>query len=249
LSIQGKVALVTGAARGIGRAVVFRFAQEGARVAFCDILAEESSKVVAEVKKAGGECFFVKADITQGDEVNEMVMAVEERYGTVDILVNNAGWWKHQLFIDSDEETLEKTVAVNFWGPLRVTKAALKGMLHRGGSIVNIASDGGRAGVGGEAVYSACKGGIIAMTKSLARELVRYNIRVNCVSPGPTVTPGAEDLSKANYEQRERLLKLIPMRRRARPEEIAAAVLFLASDEASFITGQVLSVSGGMIMP
>ena len=205
MSIQGKVALVTGGARGIGQAIIFRFAQEGAKVAFCDILAEESNKVVTEVKKAGGECFFVKADITRRDEVNEMVMAVEEKYGTVDILVNNAGWWTHELFIDSDEETWEKTVAINFLGPLRVTKATLKGMVHHGGSIVNISSDGGRAGVGGEAVYSGCKGGIIAMTKSLARELVRYNIRVNCISPGPTVTPGAEDLSKANYEQREKL--------------------------------------------
>jgi len=249
LNIQGKVALVTGGSRGIGQAIVSRFAQEGAKVAFCDILAEESKKVVAEVKKAGGECFFVKADITRRDEVNGMVTAVEEKYGTVDILVNNAGWWTHELFMDSNEETWEKQIAVNFWGPLRVTKATLKGMIRHGGSIINISSDGGRAGVGGEAVYSACKGGIIAFTKSLARELVRYNIRVNCVSPGPTVTPGAEELSKAQSEQREKLLKLIPMRRRARPEEIAAAVLFLASDEASFITGQVLSVSGGMIMP
>ncbi len=250
MSIQGKVALVTGGARGMGRAIVLRFAREGAKVAFCDIRPEEGSKVADEVRKAGGECVFIKTDITQRGEVEKMVKTVEEKYGKIDILVNNADWSSSEAFLDSEEEKWERIIAINFLGPLRVTKAVLKGMVARSsGSIVNFASDGGRAGVGRQVVYSACKGGVLAMTKSLAREFMRYNIRVNCVSPGPTDTPLVAEEMAGDPKASQKLASLIPMRRLGRPEEQAAAALFLASDEASYITGQTLSVSGGMIMP
>lgn len=249
MKIQGKVALVTGGARGMGRAIALRFIQEGAKVAFCDILSEEANKVVAEARKAGGDCIFIKADITQRDQVVKMAGIVEEKYGRIDILVNNAGWSKEQLFIDSDESDWEKVIALNFWGHLRVTRAVLDGMIARSsGSIVNISSDAGRGGHAMGVVYSGCKGGIIAITKSLAQELVNFNIRVNCVSPGLIATPLTLEGEKLNPEIVRKIKDSIPMKRMGLSEEIAAAVLFLASDEASFITGQTLSVNGGKQM-
>jgi 2-hydroxycyclohexanecarboxyl-CoA dehydrogenase len=250
MGLNGKVALVTGGARGIGRAIVLRLAREGAKVAICDVLPDEAIKVVDEVKKAGGECIFIEADVTHKDEIDALVKAIEDKYGTIDILVNNAGGpGEHRLFADTDEESWGKVIDLNFWGPLKVTKAVLRIMIsHSSGNIVNIGSESGRIGAGYEVVYSACKGGIIAFTKSLARELARHSIRVNCVCPGPTETPLVVMISKENPEFQTKLEKSIPMRRRGRPEEIAAAVLFLVSDEANYITGQVLSVSGGITM-
>jgi len=249
MKIQGKVALVTGGARGMGRAIVLRFIQEGARVAFCDILSEEANKVVAAARKAGGDCIFVKADITRIKQVVNMVGIVEDKFDRIDILVNNAGWSKEQLFVDTDESDWEQVIALNFLGHLRVTRAVLDGMIARAsGSIVNIASDAGRGGHAFGVVYSGCKGGIIAVTKSLAQELVQYNIRVNCISPGLIATPLTMEGEKLNPEIVQKIKDNIPMKRMGLPEEIAAAVLFLASDEASFITGQTLSVNGGKQM-
>ncbi len=249
MSIQGKVALVTGGSTGIGQATVERFAREGARVAFCASHAEPGSEVAAAIQKAGGECLFVQADVTIREQVDALVKRVEDRYGAIDILVNNAGHGKTMVFAESTEDDWRPLVDLNFYGPLRVTRAALGGMIARGaGSIINIASDSGRAGDGNQTIYAGVKGGIIAVTKSLARELVRYNIRVNAVSPGSTNTPRLAKRNELDPARAARMLRLIPMRRLGKPEEVANVILFLASDEASYMTGQVLSVSGGMTM-
>jgi 2-hydroxycyclohexanecarboxyl-CoA dehydrogenase len=247
--MRGKVALVTGGARGIGEAIARRLSQEGCKVAVCDILSDEGNQVIDSIKKAGGEGRYFQADITKRNEVEKLVKSVEELYGGIDILVNNAGVFFYGPFIDMDEKTWEKMIAADLVGLLRVTQVVLKGMIaKRSGNIVNISSDAARIGNGYGVVYSACKGGVIALTKSLARELVRYGIRVNCVCPGPTETPGTVAKRKEDPGHTETMERLIPMRRRARPEEIAAAVLFLASEESSFMTGQTLSVSGGITM-
>ncbi|OGP51552.1 MAG: hypothetical protein A2Y79_08020 [Deltaproteobacteria bacterium RBG_13_43_22] len=247
--LKGKVALVTGGARGIGEAIALRFSQEECKVAVCDILSDEGNQVIDRLRKAGGDGRYFQADVTRRNEVEDMVKSVEETFGQIDILVNNAGLIIYGPFIDMDEEIWEKMIATDLVGPLRVIQVALKGMMAKGsGNIVNIGSDAARTGNGNGVVYSACKGGVIALTKSLARELVRYGIRVNCVCPGPTVTPATLAKTEQDPEHTERMDRLIPMRRRARPEEIAAAVIFLASEESSYMTGQTLSVSGGITM-
>ncbi|MFC1885684.1 SDR family NAD(P)-dependent oxidoreductase [Thermodesulfobacteriota bacterium] len=247
--IQGKTALVTGGARGIGEAIALRFAEEGCKVVICDILSEEANAVIDRIKKAGGDGIYVKADITKRNEVEDMVKSVEKTYGVIDIIVNNAGLVVYGPFLDMDEEIWEKMIATDLVGPLRVIQVALKNMIAKGsGNIVNIGSDAARIGNGNGVVYSACKGGVIALTKSLARELIRYNIRVNCVCPGPTETPATMEPRKDDPEISKKMARLIPMRRYGLPEEIAAAVLFLASDESRYMTGQTLSISGGITM-
>ncbi len=188
-------------------------------------------------------------DITDNQSVKQAVKEVEDRFGRVDILVNNAGWDRAMPFIQLPEELWDRVIAINLRGPITVTRAVLDGMISRNsGKIVNIASDAGRVGSSGESVYSACKGGIIAFTKTLARELIRYNILVNCICPGPTDTPFIDGIREENPKLVEALKNAIPMRRLGKPEEVAVAVAFLASDEASYITGQTLSVSGGLTM-
>jgi 2-hydroxycyclohexanecarboxyl-CoA dehydrogenase len=247
--MRGKVALVTGGARGIGEAIAYRFAQEGCKVAICDILSDKGNKVIDGIIKAGADGRYFQTDVTRRSEVEDLVRSVEELYGGIDILVNNAGVFVYGPFIDMDEKIWEKMITTDLVGPLRVIQIALKGMIAKGsGNIVNISSDAASIGNGNGVVYSACKGGVIALTKSLARELVRYGIRVNCVCPGPTETPGTVAKRKEDPGHTDTMERLIPMRRRARPEEIAAAVLFLASEESSFMTGQTMSVSGGITM-
>jgi 2-hydroxycyclohexanecarboxyl-CoA dehydrogenase len=188
-------------------------------------------------------------DIADSDDVKRAVKEVEGKFGWLDILVNNAGWDKVAPFIELPEEVWDKIIAINLRGPIAITRAVLDGMVSRNyGKIVNIASDAGRVGSSGESVYSACKGGIIAFTKTLARELVRCNINVNVVCPGPSDTPMLAEMGKENPQIIEAVTRAIPMRRLAQPGDIAAAVAFLASDEASYITGQTLSVSGGLTM-
>jgi 2-hydroxycyclohexanecarboxyl-CoA dehydrogenase len=172
-----------------------------------------------------------------------------DRFGRIDVLVNNAGWDKVQPFLESNESDWDKVIAINLYGTLHCCKAVLPAMVAQGyGKVVNIGSDAGRVGSSGEAVYSAAKGGIIAFTKTLARELARYKINVNCVCPGPADTPLFAEIGAENPKLREALQKAIPFRRLARPEDLANAVAFLASDEAEYITGQTLSVSGGLTM-
>jgi 2-hydroxycyclohexanecarboxyl-CoA dehydrogenase len=246
---QGKVAIVTGGARGIGDAITRRLASEGATVAILDIQLEPAQAVASDISAQGGRAIAVKVDITESQEVKRAVQEVEDKLGKVDILVNNAGWDKVVPFTELPEELWDRIITINLRGPITVTRAVLDGMIASNyGKIVNIASDAGRVGSSGESVYSACKGGMIAFTKTLARELLRYNILVNCVCPGPTDTPLLAEIGEENPKLHEALQKAIPMRRLGEPAEVAAAVAFLAADEASYITGQTLSVSGGLTM-
>jgi 2-hydroxycyclohexanecarboxyl-CoA dehydrogenase len=249
MKFDGKVAIVTGAARGIGKAIAEGLAKEGATVVVADLLEDLAKETAQEIKSRGGQAIPVKMDITNSKEVKAVVEQLLKQCGKIDVLVNNAGWDKIEPFVQSTEDTWDKVIAINLKGPVIVTRAVLDDMIKRNsGRIVSIASDAGRVGSSGEAVYSACKGGIIAFSKTLAREMVRYNIAVNCVAPGPTMTPLVEHNMKENPKLVEALKGAIPMKRLAKPEEIAAAAIFLASDDASYITGQVLSVSGGLTM-
>jgi 2-hydroxycyclohexanecarboxyl-CoA dehydrogenase len=244
--LDGKVAIVTGAGRGIGRGIAEKLAAEGAKVAAADVN-EQTARETAQA--LGGEAIGLRADVTSRESVAAMVSAVVERFGRIDALVNNAGWDKVGPFLQSNETDWEKVIAINLYGTLNCCKAVLPVMVNQGyGKVVNISSDAGRVGSSGEAVYSAAKGGIIAFTKTLAREMARYRINVNCVCPGPADTPLFAELGEDNPKLREALEKAIPFRRLARPQDIANAVAFLVSDEAEYITGQTLSVSGGLTM-
>jgi 2-hydroxycyclohexanecarboxyl-CoA dehydrogenase len=244
--LDDKVAIVTGAGRGIGRGIVEKLAAEGARVVVSDI-DEGSARETA--RAIGGESVGLRADVTSKESVEAMVKEVMDRFGRIDVLVNNAGWDKVGPFLKSDESDWEKVIAINLYGTLHCCKAVLPVMVDRGyGKVVNIGSDAGRVGSSGEAVYSAAKGGIIAFTKTLAREMAPYKINVDCVCPGPADTPLFTEIGEENPKLREALQKAIPFRRLARPEDVANAVAFLVSDEAEYITGQTLSVSGGLTM-
>jgi len=244
--LNEKIAIVTGAGRGIGRGIVEKLAAIGARVVISDIdqgSAQETARAI------GGLTVGLRVDVTSKVSVEAMVKEVMEHFGHVDVLVNNAGWDKVGPFLESDEPDWEKVIAINLYGMLHCCKAVLPVMVAQGsGKVVNIGSDAGRVGSSGEAVYSATKGGVIAFTKTLAREMARYKINVNCVCPGPADTPLFAELGQDQPRLREALEKAIPWRRLARPEDIANAVAFLVSDEAEFITGQTLSVSGGLTM-
>jgi len=250
--LEGKVALVTGGARGMGRSIVLRLAEEGCRIANFDIRPEESAETAALVAAIGGRMVSYNVDITDLLAVRAGVEAVEAELGAIDILVNNAGWDLVKRFLDSDENLWDKIININLRGPTNVIHTVLKTMSKRNkGSIVTISSDAGRVGSSGEAVYSACKGGLIALTKTLAREMARHNIVLNTVCPGPTDGPSMGNFFDGggdSHQILERMLKNIPLRRIGKPEDVAAIVAFLASDEASFITGQTISVSGGLTM-
>lgn len=239
--------VVTGSGSGIGRAIAIRLAAEGARVAVLDIDRAGAEATVELIRAAGGESEAFEVDISRPASVAAARDAVESRLGIPTVLVNNAGWDVIQPFMGTDAPFWSKVVGINYLGPVAVSHAFLGSMIAsgQGGRIINIASDAGRVGSTGEAVYAGAKGGVIAFTKSLAREMARHAITVNCVCPGPTDTP----LFRSQGERiREALLKAIPLRRLAQPEDVAHAVRFFASADSSYITGQVLSVSGGLTM-
>ena len=242
--LKDRVALVTGAGRGIGRAIAERLAAEGAKVAALDV-DERTAREAGEAVRGIGLCM----DVTDAGAVAAAVAEAERRLGPTDILVNNAGWDKAEPFVKSTEETWDKVLAINLKGPIRMARAVLDGMIERRrGRIVSISSDAGRVGSTGEAVYSAAKAGIIGFSKTLAREVARYQINVNVVCPGPTNTQLLQDVAPDNPKLIEALKRAVPFGRIGEPDEIAAAVAFLASDDATFITGQTLSVSGGLTM-
>jgi 2-hydroxycyclohexanecarboxyl-CoA dehydrogenase len=244
--MKDKIAVVTGAASGIGRATAQLLAEAGARVVVADIDPLKGEAAAAELRGAGWSAVFLPVDMTKGESITAFAQAVADKVGAVDILVNGAGWGSTKPFWEGTPELWDKLIALNFVGPMQLTKALLPAMMERGsGRIVNIASDAGRVGSLGETVYSAAKGGLIAFTKSLARETARHGINVNCVCPGPTDTPL---LAAVPEKILDAFKKAIPLRRFARPSEIADAVVFFAGERASYITGQVLSVSGGLTM-
>jgi 2-hydroxycyclohexanecarboxyl-CoA dehydrogenase len=252
MKLKGRTALIAGGGGGIGRAVALALAQEGAKTAVADIVKDNAEKVSSEVKALGIDGIAYQVDLTRKADVDRMVIEVLERFGQIDILVNCQGWDRLEPFVESDEETWEKLLAINFKSVLYTAKAVLPQMIsHGGGKIVNISSDAGRVGSSWEAVYAGAKGAVIAFSKTIAREVARYKINVNVVCPGLTETP----LLQAVRSQSEQTAKIIeavtkatPFRRPAKPEEIAEAVLFFTSPAAEFITGQTLSVSGGLTM-
>jgi 2-hydroxycyclohexanecarboxyl-CoA dehydrogenase len=233
--LRNKVVIVTGGASGIGAAIVQRFSEEGSKVAVFDL----NSKPYT-------------VDISNQRTVIEAVDRVENELGPIDVLVNNAGWDKAAPFLETDAALWQKIVAINLMGPIHMHHAVLKGMKARGkGRIVNVASDAGRVGSSGESVYSACKGGIIAFTKTMAREMASRQININCVCPGPTDTALFRDFAgdgERGEKLKAALTRAIPFGRLGKPEDLPGAICFLASDDAAFITGQVLSVSGGLTM-
>jgi 2-hydroxycyclohexanecarboxyl-CoA dehydrogenase len=242
--MSNKLALVTGAGSGIGKAIALGFAARGDRVVAADLdeaAAEATAKEQPELITA------LRVDVADRAQVDILRDRAHADVGVPNVVVNAAGWDRTDQFLNASTEFAQKVVAINYLGPVYVCSAFLPGMIEAGGGgrVVSLASDAGRVGSAGETIYAGAKGGVIALSKSLAREMARYQITVNCVCPGPTDTP----LFAAQPEKlREALVKAIPFRRLALPEEVAAPVLFFASDAASFITGQVISVSGGLTM-
>ena len=244
--LKERVAIVTGAGRGIGRAIALRLGCAGAKVAVLDLDFSAAGEVAAAI---GSGALAVRCDVTDAASVRYAVAETERARGPVDILVNNAGWDKLEPFVQSTEETWDRIISINLKGVLNCVHAVLPGMIERGsGRIVSIGSDAGRVGSSGEAVYAAAKGGIIAFSKTIAREVARQQINVNVVCPGPTNTPLFAELAGTNDRLMDALKRAVPFGRLAEPDEIAAAVAFLVSDDARFITGQTLSVSGGLTM-
>jgi 2-hydroxycyclohexanecarboxyl-CoA dehydrogenase len=251
--LKGKVAIVTGGASGIGAAIVDRLGEEGCSVVVADLDAPRGEAKAKELEGKGRHALFVRTDVTKFEDAQRCAAQTKERFGRIDVLVNNAGWDRVMLFKDTTPEFWEKVTSINFLGHVRMARACLDASMlpNKAGRIVNIASDAGRNGSLGEVVYSGAKGGVIAFSKGLAREVARYGITVNTVCPGPTDTP----LLKNMIEQDEFARKImsgmenwVPLKRLAKPEEIAPAVAFLASDDAAYVTGQTLSVSGGLTM-
>lgn len=245
MNFTGQTVVVTGAASGIGFATAEAFAASGAQVIVADMAAEKGEQAAAALRTAGGKAVYVQLDVAS----DESIAAFTKKalgIGDVTILANVAGYGKGQPFVENTSEFWDRVVDVNLMGPIKLTRALLDPMIaRRSGKIVNVASDAGRNGSSGETVYSGAKGGLIAFSKGLAREMARYSININCVCPGPTETPMLMALPENHLDAFRRA---IPFRRFARPGEIADAILFLASDRASYITGQTLSVSGGLTM-
>ncbi len=250
--LTNKVAVVTGGARGIGKGICETLAKQGAKIVIADLLIDEAVATAAEIENSGGKAIAVKTDITDLASVQAMVAAAKEKFGALDILVNNAGWDRMKPFMKTTPDFWSKVIDINFKGVLNTTYAVAADMIERNsGRIINIASDAARVGSMGESVYAGTKGAVISFSKTMAREFARNKINVNVICPGPTPTPLLDDM-KAEDAFADKVLssmdKIIPLKRMGTADDIAMAVVFFASEEANFVTGQVLSVSGGLTM-
>jgi 2-hydroxycyclohexanecarboxyl-CoA dehydrogenase len=244
-------ALVTGAGRGIGRAIALRLARAGHAIGVTDLDGGTAAAVAGEIAAAGGRATSLAADVTAPEAMRAAVATIEGALGPIGILVNNAGWDEFHFFADTDPTFWDRVIAINYRGMLATTHAALPGMTaRRAGRIVSIASDAGRVGSMGESVYSGCKAAVIGFSKALAREVARYGITVNCVAPGVTDTQLLHDVMAGERGARvlEAVKRTVPLGRLGTPEDIAGTVAYLVSDEAQYMTGQVISVSGGLTM-
>jgi len=252
MTLKGKAALVTGGAGGIGRAIALALATRGAEVAVVDIAADRTERVRAELQALGAKGLGLVADLTSRTDVERAVAETIAQFGQLDILVNNAGWDKMEFFLESREDTWDRIIALNFKAVLSTCHVALPHMVERrSGRVINIASDAGRVGSSGEAVYAGTKGAILGFSKTLAREVARYGITVNVVCPGLTETPllqGIRAASARNAKVLDAVTRAIPLGRVGRPEDVAGAVVYFASPAADYVTGQTLSVSGGLTM-
>jgi 2-hydroxycyclohexanecarboxyl-CoA dehydrogenase len=245
------VALVTGGGRGIGRAIARRLARGGRAAGVTDLDGASAEAVAAEIRAAGGQAIGLAADVTDAPGLAAAVAAVETALGPIEALVNNAGWDRLQPFVENDPALWDRLIAVNLKGVLHATRAVLDGMIaRRRGRIVSISSDAARVGSTGEAVYAACKAGIIGFSKTLAREVARHGITVNVVCPGPTDTALLAEVMAGERGARvlQGMTRAIPLGRLATPDDVAGAVAYFASEEAGYVTGQVVSVSGGLTM-
>jgi 2-hydroxycyclohexanecarboxyl-CoA dehydrogenase len=248
MKLTDKVAIVTGGGQGIGEGIALKLAHEGANVAIADLNLETANGVAKKIIELGRKSIAVQTDVTSSASVNAMAQEVISKLGTIDILVNNAGYVAPMMrnFTKETEDYWNQVIAVCLNGVIFCSRAVVDTMIAKeSGKIISIASDAARVGQQGQAVYSGAKGGVVAFSKAIAKELARYKINVNCIAPGATNTPAFQ---QAPVEMREAAAKIYPLRRVAEVEDIANAVAFLASDEASFITGQILSVSGGYTM-
>ena len=246
MRFDGKTAVVTGGASGIGRATAEAFAKAGARVLLADINDEAGEAVAGALQAQGCDAEYFHVDITDAKSIDAFRTAALSSGGKVDIVANVAGWGRTEPFVENKPEFWKKLIDLNFLGTVMVTRAFVEDMMQRrSGRIVCVASDAGRVGSLGETVYSGTKGGVIAFSKALAREMARYDITVNCVCPGPTDTPL---MAEVPDKIKDAFARVTPMRRLARPAEIADAILFFAGPQSDFVTGQVLSVSGGLTM-
>ncbi len=261
LGLKGKTVIITGGGSNIGRGIVLAFANEASNVVIADIDEKQAQKVANEANALGkgSRTIAIKTDITKLDSVEAMVKKTLETFGKIDVLVNNVGYDEVKFFIESTPEFWDKIIALNYRGDLNCTKTVLPHMIERkSGKIVNIASDAGRMGEFKESVYAGCKGGVIAFSKAVAREVGRYGINVNVICPGLTVPEDLGQISEASMwkglastftpEAQQKAAQGYPLRRLGKPQDVANAAVFLASDAASYITGQTLSVSGGYTM-
>lgn len=253
LGLSDKRVIVTGSGRGIGRGIARRLAEEGAVVVINDIDESNAEETVSSIESDGGEAIIGIADVTDYDAVETMISKTVDELGGVDVLVNNAGWDLIEWFTDQDPSIWDRLIDINLRGQINCSRAVASYFVESEteGSIVNISSDAGRVGSSGEAVYAGCKGGVIVFTKTLARELARNNVNCNVIAPGPADTPLVAEM-RADSELGDKILgsmeDQVPLGRMAEPEDIAGAVAFMASEDATFVTGQVLSVSGGLTM-
>jgi 2-hydroxycyclohexanecarboxyl-CoA dehydrogenase len=251
MGLEGKTAIVTGGAQGIGKAIAMRLAKDGAHIGILDLQPEEADKVAQEINKLGVKSMAIKCDLTDYAKVKESVAKVHDTYGSVDILINNAGIDISRVFVETDEAVWDKIINVNYKSFLNASHACIPYMIEqKSGNIVSLGSDAGRIGNPGEVLYCGTKAAIMASSKALAKELARFGIRVNAVSPGPVHTELWDKLHDGEKGKKvtEAVTRAIPLRRLGKPEDVADVVAFFVSDDSRYLTGQVLSIDGGLTM-